>query len=567
MKAASSSKIKLLLATSALISVGTIHAASAQTVPNNARPDVVQRQYRIEETRPEVGGAPVISSSDADSTGIEGDMTFTLQSINFVNLNVYTEEELSYIYEDKIGETITLSELNAIINQITAHYRNNGYILSRAVLPPQRIEDGTVTIRIVEGFINNVTLEGDVGSENSPIHEYARKIRESKPLNAEKLERYLLLMEDLPGVEARAVLTPADVSGASDVVVTITRKPVEASASLDNRGSRFLGPIQAGVTLAGNNILGLDEQTQVRVINSILETDELKFGEIRHEEQLGSEGLKLVVSGSYVKTEPGSRIENQNVEGTSTTFTVGLTYPIIRSRQANWFVDGDVTSKHTDVDILNTNFYEDKLRILNLGTSYDFVDSFAAVNRMEAEFSQGFNWVTGRDNAQSRSRINGETNFSKLFAQVSRLQPVSGPWSVYGVASGQYSADPLLASEEFVIGGPVFGSAYDSAELTGDQGAAARLELQYNESAGWEYLSEYQLYGFYDIGKVWNRNIIAASEKQKASLASAGIGARFNISDSLSGSLEAAMPLTKNVSAFGDDGDAPRGFFSILYRY
>lgn len=542
--------------------------ARAQVVPPGpSRPEFIERQQRIEE-RPEVTDAPIISSPEEEGKKIQGDISFVLKGIAFEGLTQFTEEDLKSIYRDKIGTRITLGELNGIVAAVTAFYRNHGYILTRAVLVPQRIENGVVDIRIVEGFVGEVRIEGDSGGQDSVIRKFADKIRNSKPLNAKDLERYMLLMDDLPGVQARAVLTPSpSTPGAADIIITITRKPVEVTATLDNRGSRFLGPEQGGLTLAGNNIFGLNDQTQLRVLNSVFDPDALQYGEIRHEEQLGSEGTKLILSGNYARTRPGSTIAFLGLDGTSTALTAGLTHPLKRSRQSNWLANTDFTSRRINVDILgNANLYRDYLRVWTVGSSYDFLDSMSAVNQIAGSVSKGFSWDTG-NNGRFRSRGNGEPAFLKFAGTASRIQPISGPWDVFGAVTGQYAANALLAAEEFALGGSSFGSAYDSAELTGDAGLATRLELRYSRADGDALVRAYQAYGFYDLGRVWNRSIIPGTEPGHASLASAGLGARFNINPAVSGGAEVALPLTRKVAAYGADGSAPRAFFNLQVRY
>jgi hemolysin activation/secretion protein len=540
-------------------------SAWAQAIPDSARPSAVEDQYRLHDEQPSVTRAPLISTPEEHAKHISGGASFKLTHINLEGDKTFGEEQLSPLYRDKLGTTITLDDLNEIADSITTYYRNHGYILTHAVVPPQHANDGMVTIRIVEGFVSNVKVQGDK-AEDPQIRAYADKIRASTPLDAAVLERYLLLMDDLPGVQARAVLQPSpNTPGASEVVINVTRKPVEFAATLDNRGSRYLGPIQASASASVNNLFGLDDQTQFRVANSIFDVNELKYFEVRHEEQLGADGTKLVLSANHVETQPGYTLGALDLDGISNAFSAGVSYPVLRSRQSNLFVNSDFTVRNVDVDTFAGNFYYDKTRVLTVGTSYDFLDSTSAVNRMEASFANGFNWDTS--DAQPRSRANADLAFKKLDAKVTRIQPISGPWSVYGAVAGQYSFNPLVASEEFALGGSQFGSAYDSAELTGDSAIAARGEIQFNQSNESNVVSQYQLYAFYDIGQVWNQDVIAGTEDKQASLSSTGLGVRFNLLESVSGGVEGALPLTRKVAAYGADGAAPRVFFNLQYRY
>jgi hemolysin activation/secretion protein len=556
-----------LLVTSAIGIIISAGAAQAVVDPGSARPEFLRNENTIETPRPAVTSAPIVSDEEKTSHPIKGEATFILNDVQFEGATQFSAEQMRALYADKLGKKISVSELNALVANVTAFYRNKGFILSRAVLPPQKVGSGVVKIRIVEGFVNDVRLEGDVGKDPTLLQKYAAKIKASKPLNSKDLERYLLLMEDLPGVSARAVLRPAEkVVGASDVIVTITRKKVEGAVTLDNRGSRFLGPIQGGLTVAYNNLFDMNEQTQLRLLNSVFQPAELQFGELRHEEQVGSEGTKFIASGSYARTRPGASLDILNIDGWSATGTAGFVHPLYRSRQNNWFLSSDFTWRDSDVQITDVTLYRDEIRTLRVGTTYDFMDSLFAINRLEGSVSKGLNWWNDNGN-NSFSRANGQTSFLKFNAKATRIQPISGPWTAFGSVSGQYSNEALLAAEEFAIGGEEFGSAYDSAEITGDHGLAGRLELQYSQPVKNELVENYQLYGFYDVGRVWNRDIIAASEPSHISLASGGFGSRFNVTKAFSGGLEFAVPLTKPISANGQDGEAPRIFFNLQYRY
>lgn len=412
--------------------------------------------------------------------------------------------------------------------------------------------------------MNSVSFEG-VEPNTGLLAKYADKIRSSKPLNAKDLERYLLLMEDLPGIEARAVLQPSPTEqGASDVIVTITEKNYEGSLTVDNRGSRFLGQYQGGATLDVNNVFGWFERTRIRVLQTLGEK-ELRFGEVVHEQAIGDEGTRVALSASHTATDPGLGLRALDVEGQSRTYSAAVKHPFVRSRQENIYGTFEFTARDTDVTALDDRLYEDRTRVIKATGSYDFIDRFNAVNQIDFSASKGLGIFNDDAAGGLRSRADGKTSFFKLNLDASHLHTISGPISAYVAVSGQWSADPLLASEEFAIGGSQFGSAYDPSEVTGDHGAAAKLELQYNGFTDMAWLSNYQFYGFYDIGKAWNKGNISGDDSN--ALASTGLGVRFNMFEDFSGDLQVALPLNHTVSANGEDGRAPRAFFSVAYRF
>jgi hemolysin activation/secretion protein len=168
---------------------------------------------------------------------------FVLTDLKLEGVTVYAPEQLKPLYAGLLGHEVALTEIFRVADAITTKYRTDGYILSRAVVPAQKVENGTVTIQVLEGYVDKVTVQGKAPKI---VTDYADRIRRSRPLTASALERYLLLANDLPGVTARAVLLPSKTTpDAADLLVTVETKPVNGFATIDNRGSRYVGPVQS----------------------------------------------------------------------------------------------------------------------------------------------------------------------------------------------------------------------------------------------------------------------------------------------------------------------------------
>lgn len=539
----------------------------AQAIPNSAQPSRTSERVRTEDQRPVPGNDNIITlptDNGKQAAPMNAQTTFILNEVLIENSNAFSVDQIRPDYEAYIGQKVSLSTLNEIAAKITAHYRNAGYILSRAVVAPQRIQNGVVVMRIVEGYVNQVIFEGNKGT--SPLlNEYAQKIRDSKPLNAAVLERYLLLMEDLPGVNARATLRPsATVAGASDVIITIDDSPISAAATLDNRGTKYMGPLQGGLTVSANNMITSYDRTQVHGLMTS-QTKELKYGELSHQMQLDDDGTKLDATISYTKSDAGSKLKDFDVIGHDFFYSAKVSHPFLRTRQSNVYGNIGFDVRDTQVKTLGTRLYEDKLKVVRGGLSYDFVDSTNATNRIEGGMSKGLPFKDSSDADGARSRATGSTGFIKTNFDASRMQPVYGPVSAYLATSAQFSPDSLLTSEQFGVGGANFGSAYDPSEILGDSGVAARLELQYSRQGDIPYIPSYQLYTFYDIGEVWTR-YPSTGQNHDESLASTGVGVRFNVAGGVDGGLEFALPLTRQVAST-TDRYAPRVFFNLGYKY
>ena len=459
-------------------------------------------------------------------------------------------------------KTVAVAQIQSLADELTTKYRNDGYILSQVIVPPQRIKAGVVRLQAVEGYIDQVKFDGDSIDRSGLLASYAEKIKRSKPLQSKVLERYLLLMNDLGGVSAHATLAPSSTqSGASELIITLSHKRLNASFGINNRGSRFLGPWRGELSADAFSVLGLNEHTGLRVIST--GSDELNYVSVSHDQHLGSEGLMLGLTFANVESNPDLGAGSIALETYSRSGSIGLTYPLLRSREQNLNVRGNLT--YFDSKSTGAFLSKDHIRAIRFGATYGSTDAWLGNNQLDLEVSQGLDILDATESGSANlSRADGQSDFTKFTLYAARLQALVPNWSLYGAFSGQYALDSLLAPEQFAFGGPQMGRAYDAAEIVGDSGVAVNLELRFTDSLPEQWLQTYEFYGFYDYGKVWSRQT-SANDAQEASAMSAGLGVRLNFNRWLSGYVEVDKPLTRNVAA--KNNDDPRVFGGILVTY
>ena len=554
-----------ILLAAALGGVCFVQSAHAQ-VPSTADPGVIIRDFEEERRAPSRLEDSVTVPDEQAAAGLSTEKAFTLQNVILDNSTVYDQEAVANFLADYIGQPVSFADLNVMSIALTRQYRADGYMFSRVFLPPQEIEGGVVRLEVLEGRLTEVEVVGDFEDELGLINDLAAKIESDGPTNSADLERYLLLIDDLPGIKARSVLQKSDTPGGGKLVITIEQDKFEGSTSIDNRGSKLLGKTRGTLVGAFNSLFSIHDRTTLRAILT-KDTHELHFFDVTHENQLGtlaSEGVRLKTRYAATQTKPGAFLKPLGVKGDSRLLDMELLYPVVRSRQYNVNLIGGFTALNSRSSIAGINVSKDRVRYVRAGSRLDFTDSFAGVTQLDLEVAQGVDWFNTTDDGLGRSRANGEHDFLRTNLSVVRIQNLPGDFSVQLAGDAQYSPDPLLASEEFSVGGGQFGRAFDSGEITGDRGVAGSVELRYGGSAEYDYLKSYQFYGFYDIGKVWNEDPVVA-EASHESLASAGLGVRFNLDYDVSGSVEIDKPLTRNVSAEGDDSS--RVFFNLLKRF
>ena len=490
---------------------------------------------------------------------------FILQKMVIKGSTLYSRDRFSKLFKKYMRKRISLGHVYEIAQTITNMYRHDGYILSKAVVRSQQADKGIIRIDIIEGFVGKVNIQGDVAGPRKLLNSYRKKLLNSKPLLAKDLERYLLLVDDLPGLSVKSVLTPSEVQlGANDLTLILASKKYDGSRGVDNGSSKFNGPIQVSGITNANSLLGLYKKIGFQAVVT-KHIDELRFFNRFYEMPVSSEGAKIYFSTAGNKSQPGTDLEEIKVKGGSPNFMLKATHPFIRSKSKNLYANFSFIHRNSTTKFLGETDSEDKLRIANLGLSYDFVDDYRGVNLLSINWSQGFGF-SGARGTGSPNLINreGTSGFTKFSGEVLRLQPLAASWILLGGVSWQYALDKLLASEEFGLGGSQFGRGSNFSEITGDHGVAFKLALQRVFEINKAYIKDIKAYTFFDYGTVWNR-LKTSTDSSKQDLSSIGLGFRFNLTDRLSGYLELDKPFNRKVSAEGNQGS--RMFFSVSTNF
>jgi len=517
---------------------------------------------RVEVKKMQVQGAPA---------GAEN-YKFELGGIVMDGATVYPEGALRAVYADKIGTTISLADLYGIAADVTRMYRNDGYILTQVVVPPQTIDGGIAKLQVVEGFIDKIEVRGEGQASLRLVREYAQHIKKSGAMNTLDLERALLLINDLAGVDARAVLNPSpSTMGAADMLIIVDRKPYDAQIGIDNFGTRYLGPLQLSTAASLNSWLGRNERItgQFVMAPDFDHYHELLYGSLAYEQPVWTLGTMASLTASHTHTTPGYALDQFDVRGWSSQLTAQLEHPFIRSRAMN--LDGRVLLDFLEVTTKNNipvdPTRKDHIRALRFGGTFETLDNFLglAYNVADVEFSRGLDLFGANDQDDlDMSRPDADITFFKMNLDLQRLQRVTDNINLLLGFTGQWAKDSLLSSEEFGVGGQIYGRGYDPSEAIGEEGIAGKIEAQWTEPYDLSMFETYQLYGFYDAGRVWNQDATTDSLK-KETLTSTGLGIRADFNEMTTAGLMMAFPLNNTPQTQGDRD--PRFYVNLNRRF
>ncbi|MBT2303946.1 ShlB/FhaC/HecB family hemolysin secretion/activation protein [Variovorax paradoxus] len=427
---------------------------------------------------------------------------FRLNDLRLNGVKALSNEELQGITQPYIGRDVTLGDLEALAQAITARYRERGYFLAQAVVPVQTVQGGVVEISVIEGRLGkvDVAVAPDAPIAEARVRAFLVPVQPGEAVNAQSYERAMLLLSDQPGIRVASGLQEGTQPGTTDLSVEVTaaRRWV-FTAEADNHGTKESGRYRIGGSARWLSPFGIGDNLDLRAMVS--NDNGLVFGRAAYEAPIGSSGLRAGVGLARVNYELGGQFADLDAQGTADVLDFSLNYPLIRQRQQNLFLRLGADVKDL-TDELQAVAFTSKKRVHGLGLGWTW-------ERRDEVLGGGY-WASSgtlyrgkldiRDPQtlafdQSIAGRRTEGDFTKLSFLVSRLQAIVPRHSLYLSLGGQLASKNLDASEKLALGGARAVRAYPSGEVLADEGVIGIAEWR------WSYNEELTPFLFYDAAR------------------------------------------------------------------
>ncbi|WP_176599324.1 ShlB/FhaC/HecB family hemolysin secretion/activation protein [Sphingobium sp. 15-1] len=515
-----------------LLVLAALPALAAAQPPSTLSPPLIQQSEQpaapnLNENPP---GAPVqrAIAVDAEDSGA------AIRGIDFVGVDA--PERVAQAARHFLGRPASRQTLAALARAISDAYAESDIALYTIAIPQQDLSTGQVKVLLVEGFVEDIVYPKGA----SPlIRAYAKRMRAEKPLSRHALERYLSLIRDIPGVKAEVALERGTKPGGVRLAITPMRKRFDASFGVDNRTQSGLGSGQLRATAQANSLLRDGDRTDL-VLLGATDLKRYQYVGLSHQTPLGSDGLTLGLSGSWLRT----RLKNFPVTGEAKTAGLSLSYPVIRGYKRNLTVSAGFDGLDSDAALLGAVLSSDHIRAARAAVGYSMVGD-------KDVLTAGLTVSRGLDILDARGTPGfTDTVFTKVAARAGYDRMLGKRFVGRLRMTGQYSADRLSGNERLAVGGPDYGRAFDTALLSGDRGVAGSFELAFRpELTSW--LKGTEIYGFIDGAKV-RINSRAGFAASDYGLASAGGGVRLAYASKASLGLEGARVIDPPFAGVGD---------------
>ena len=544
----------------------TAFAALAQTP---SQPDAGRI---LQETRPSGTAAPAINLPPIDAPRTakpvvpEGssDSRVQVTQFDFSGNSALSAEVLREALKDFTGKALNFGQLIEAVEAVEARYKQAGYFLAQAILPPQQIRDGAVEISISEGLLGEIRLEGETHIATDVLFAYLDKLPKGKPLVLLQLERQILLINELAGGRETLDLQAGEKPGSSDVVLAMEPDAlISGRLDANNHGALSTGEYRVGLSLNGNSLFNRGERITFNTMTS--DTSGLLVYSLRGELPVGGDGWRLSASSSRATYSLGGAFASLVASGSADSLRVGAAYPLLRSRSKNLRLQLEVDrSKLKDNFRASGTVLDKQSNGVTLTTSGDWLDDVGGggANRFDLQLRSATLRLGPTSAAQDSAATGFNTagGFNKLQLNASRQQSLSRDMSLSAALSYQTAGKNLDSSEKLSLGGPQSLPGFGAGESSGDGGYHIKL------SGRWQALPALGLSVYTDYAALKLAiTPLAGATTNKRILSDFGFGADWLIEKGISANALLAWPL-KPTNVPGDD-NKPRLWFTLAYAW
>jgi hemolysin activation/secretion protein len=458
---------------------------------------------------------------------------FIVKEFKVTGNTLIDDVTLAPILEVGDGLEVTLGILHLIAQEINSEYATRGYVLTRAYVPEQEIENGIVTIQVVEGRLGKIEVSGNERFKEEDIQARLQPLLGDPALRESTLEKYLLGLNAIQGLKVKAVLKPGEVFGTSDLTLqTEESRTFRIAFDADNFGSRFTGEQRYGLTGEVGSLFVLGDRIYIRGVKS---NEDQNYINPSYSIPIGPYGTTFSLSYIFTEFNLGGELAVLNAGGRANIFTADISHSLFQTRSSEFHLSLGGEIRNFENGLAGAPSSDDKLRDAYLTAGGFFKDPLRARTFYNLRLQQGFSESDVSDPLNSRFQGRGDALVSSF--DVTRYQSAFiGKNYLIMAAKGQIVSKRVLSPDQFAIGG--FGSVrgYPLAEAAGDNGYFVSAELVVPFPFKMTVIKNprkiqldqvLSFFAFLDHGKVFIKDRQPGENDKQ--LSGVGLGARLNV--------------------------------------
>ncbi|WP_408382628.1 ShlB/FhaC/HecB family hemolysin secretion/activation protein [Paraburkholderia sediminicola] len=445
-------------------------------------------------------------------------------------------------FDADLGRPLTFDRLAQIRRAVVQRYRDARQPLVDVYVPEQDVSDGVVRIVVATFRVGQVVARGNRYFK-SKLLTGEMPLKPGEPVHEDDVLAGMALLNANPYRRVDVIYAPGAATGTTDVVLqTEDRLPLRVYAGYNNDGVPQLGRDRFVAGFDYGNLFGLDQRIgyQATASNDLFTGNPDVPGRPDHARYI-AHAIDYVaplpwldrveIFGLFARATPRLP-ESFGQTGLSSqwSFRYDHRLPTLADWQQQLQIGYDFKRSNNDLEFGGFQVFATNTHVHQLMLSYDAVhsDSLGQTHATATVFfSPGHLDSSDNDEAYDTARAGATPRYGYLQLSAQRDQPLFAGFGLTAHGQFQWTANTLLPSEEFSLGGDASVRGYDPYVAQGDRGWNLQTELSTPPlTLGSAVL---QPFVFFDAGHVWNRSV-QVPEANNVSLASAGAGVRMQFS-------------------------------------
>lgn len=446
------------------------------------------------------------------------DKTLNLKEVRIQGVESLDFQKVSALFTPLTKKEIKIKELLDAAAATTQMYKDAGYVLSFAYLPQQNFEGGVAQIVIVEGYVKDITVEGEKINNEVRITQILNLLKEEKPLTRKTFERVDGILALQPGLKvALNIPAPSTTEGGTKVEAKITQKKYDISV-----GAQAQKPdSQLIVSATINSLTPLGDQLTVATLLPPGEKKS-KYYALNYAVPLNRYGLigKIDISSYKERPEALSLLSQgyqSRYRNETERLAFSLSYPLILESKRNWSIGGGLYFNKEQQVYRPSPAYSAYYPDYTTSTRTSVLYAETSYAKSYDKSSHQVSLIVARGlNSMGAKTVNTDDklDFTKVKVQAQQNFTLPKDFEVRFKGVYQHSNDKLPRSERISFGQRYYGAGYQAGEIEGDKGWGLSSELNYTWKTDYEYLKVVQPYIGYEVARAsYNRPIPSVSLK------------------------------------------------------
>jgi hemolysin activation/secretion protein len=482
--------------------------------------------------------------------------TFLIREFRIVGSKTLPRDSVDKAVYNHLGPGRTPEDVENARTALERAYHDEGFQTVSVSVPPQGVQSGVIVLKVSEAPVGRLRVKGSRFFNIEKIKRMAPSLAEGSVPNFNDVQRDIIALNQNGDLQITPSLAPGKTPGTVDVELTVKDKfPLHGSVELNNRYSPNTTPLRLDAALRYDNLWQLGHTIGAAFqIAPQRPSDALVYSGyyIARTEAIDWAALMLQATrqNSEVSTLGGTdSLGNGEIYGGRLLFNLppkkGFYHSASLGLDYKTFTQDLVVGNQTISSPLNYWPFSASYNANSIGKHYE--------TGLSAGITFSFRGTSEQEAVEfDNRRYNSSANFFYFRGGIDHTQNLPWDFQLLAAVQGQATANPLVDTEQFSLGGLNTVRGYLESVVVGDNAICGTLQFQTPSLLAWlPEGNEWRFFVFFDAGYAMLNDPLPEQESS-FTLWSYGIGTSLRLVGHLNGEFLIGVPqITQEPSEAG----------------